>query len=193
MAGKRPHGKQWGDLSQRTRNRYAREGERLGLNRRQQRAMFNRGTWNPGARDSDKQEQAYKRLPDDVIRHPEKYPQLEATERDIDSLREKITDRLFQLYDVDDPFSQTSRGMIVRNVGNASPVALVAMDRMTDAELKNQGSVFQVKNGRFVQAGKLPHGLTKGDVTYTASGKDGKTYTYSIFWYHSGSEANDYI
>lgn len=155
--------------------------------------MFNRGTWNPGARDSDKRMQAYKRLPDDVIRNPQKYPQLEATERDIDALRESITDRLFRIYDVDDPFSGTSRGMILQNVGEASPVALVAIDHMTDAELREHGATFQIKDGKFVQVGKLPRGLTKDDLTYTKIGKDGKTHTYSILWYHSGGEANDYI
>jgi hypothetical protein len=157
--------RKWGSLSKTARNRAARAGERYGLSRDAVRARYNRGTYNPLARDP------VKRLPRELQGHATDTGQVDWQ----DLARDKMLSVLSDYY-------KFNSDRITFNVSrmNDDVAELVAMS--TENEILAWASMQPDAEGNPppIEDWPLPPGFTLEDVSlYDADGN-----WYNIFWYH---------
>ena len=160
MAKKR----RYGDLTERSRDRIAREGARFGLTRRQSAGRYNRGTFNPLSRNEAKQ------IPKNAPFFPV------ATGRE---LKDRAMRNIDRIVDFDDPF-EVARGVDRNTIldaveHHASDQALIRMANASDAELKQWARYQKAYSSK---------GKKTPEWVRSLGWKDANGKWLNIFWYH---------
>lgn len=158
-----PPRRQFGDLSKSARDRAARAGREYGLNRRQVRERYNRGTFNPLAR-----KDSPLRVPAELRREA---VITESGEISVDWEALALTNMQNRLGD----YFKWNMFAVVENISHSTPAVLYAMAMATEDELMQFA---------FVQSpdedAQLPYGLTPRDIFY----QDDNGKWINPFWYH---------
>jgi hypothetical protein len=156
--------RKWGSLSKTARNRAARAGREYGLSRDAVRARYNRGTYNPLARDP------VKRLPRELQRHADESGQVDWHDLALEKLRATLSD-----------YYKFNDDRIVFNSDRMSDKGAELVAMSTEDEILQWGSMQPDAEGNPppIENWNLPPGYTLEDVSIYVNGE-----WYNIFWYH---------
>lgn len=154
----------WGRLKPASRERAAEAGKRYGLSRDAVRARYNRGTYNPLAKDP------LKRLPREVRQRAGPGGVVDWRGLALDSMRARLSD----YYGYNDD-------RVVFMAENMSLRAAEFIATSTESELTKFASIHPDASGQFppIEDWGLPPGFTLDDVTIEVDGE-----LYNVFWYH---------
>jgi len=160
--------RKFGDLSKAARDRAARAGREYGLSRDAVRKRYNRGTYNPLARDPSKNiPREYQRRSGPGVDFP---VAVDWQELALENMRARLSDYFKYNDDAVVYFTQNMSDAMARIVAMA-----------TEDELLQYASIQPDSEGNppSIEVWNLPPGITLNDVSVYVDGK-----WNNIFWYH---------
>lgn len=161
MAG---NGRKFGRLSPAARSRAARAGQEYGLTRRQVRERYNRGTFNPFARND-----LTMRIPAEFRSQPVRF---ENGQIGVDWAALAQRNMLSHMGD----YFKWSEDRVVSNIDHASREVQRAMAMATEDEIVE---IAYIQSKEEAEGLQLPYGLSADNIGYYQNGE-----WRNIFWYH---------